>query len=116
MQEEWQTLEYSKEEITKLDQLARKMGPKQASVFLSVLGREQQFLNAINSAIGQEIYKDMIVSAENLFYNILYEKCENEAMDRAELRAYLNIMNKWNKRIDDYYDKQDKFKNITGGK
>ena len=37
-------------------------------------------------------------------------------MDRAELRAYLNIMNKWNKRIDDYYDKQDKFKNITGGK
>ena len=109
-------MEYSKEEITKLDQLSRKMGAKQASVFLSVLGRDQQFLNAVNSALGQEIYKDIIVSAENLLHNILYEKCENEAMDRAELRAYLNIMNKWNKRIDAYYEKQDKFKKITGGK
>ena len=109
-------MEYSKEEIRVMDSLSRKMGQKQSSVFLSVLGRDRQFLEAINSAIGQEIYKDIIVSAENLLYNILYEKCENEAMDRAELRAYLNIMNKWNKRIDAYYEKQDKFKKITGGK
>ena len=99
-----------------MDQLARKMGQKQASSFLSVLGREQQFVSAINSPVGQELYKDIIMSAENLLHNIIYEKCENEAMDRAELRAYLNIMSRWNKRIDLYYEHQDKLKQVTGGK
>ena len=107
--------EYSKEELKTLDRLNRKMGAKQASVFLSVLGREQQFLNAINSPIGQEIYKDALVSAENLFHSILYEKSDNENKDRAELRAYLNIIEKWNDRIDNYYKHKDQFNEVTKG-
>jgi hypothetical protein len=106
-------MEYSKEEIKKLDQLSRKMGNKQASVFLSVLGRDLQFLNAINSAIGQEIYKDLIILAENIVQKIIDEK--DEPKDRAELRAYLNIMKSWNQRIDNYYEKKDKFNKLTGG-
>jgi indole-3-glycerol phosphate synthase len=89
------------------------MGAKQASVFLSVLGRESQFVNAIKTSVGQEIYKDVLTSAENLLYNILYEKSNNEEMDRAELRAYLNIIGKWNTRLDNYYANSKKFDKLT---
>ena len=110
---------YSREEIEILDKLAKKMGAKQASMFMSVLGKELQFVNAIKSTIGQEIYKDCVACAEANMEKIIedaFESEKDELKTKAELRAYIKIMARWTERIDNYYKRQEKFKSIAGGK
>ena len=103
----------SNEEINKgLTQLARKMGKENASALLSTLGRDKQFLNAIETPMGQELLKDAVSSIENIISLILDEK--DELKDRAELKAYLTITNKWQKTITRYHKNKGVFeKNIT---
>jgi len=103
----------SEEEINKnLMQLARKMGQKNASALLSVLGRDKQFLNAIDTPIGQELLKDAVSGIENKIKLILAEK--ETKQDRAELQAYLSITQKWQGYINRYNKNREKFDgNIT---
>jgi len=108
-------MEYSKDTIATLDILAKKMNKKQADTFLSVMSRDHQFVNAIKSPVGQEIYKDALKQAENLFYNVLYEKSENEESDKAELRAYLRIVDRWNEIISNFFEKTDKIRQLKKG-
>jgi hypothetical protein len=106
-------LELSNNEISRgLTQLARKMGKDNASSLLSALGRDKQFLNAIETSLGQELLKDATSSIENIISLILQEK--DEPKDRAELAAYLNITNKWQKMINRYNKNKGTFdKNIN---
>jgi len=102
---------HSEIQVEKLDKLSRSMGLKQASLFLSNLGKDRKFVSAIETQIGQEIYSDLILSAEDLLKKIINEK--DEPKDRAELRAYLNIMSKWNDKINGYHAKKQKFDEVT---
>ena len=109
-------MDYSKDEISAYDVLAKKMGKKQANTFISVMARDHQFVNAIRSVVGQEIYKDALNQAESLFYSILYEKSEKLESDKAELRAYLRILDRWNAIMDNFFEKTDHAKKLTNKK
>ena len=83
-----------------LAQLAKKMGQKNASNLLSVLGRDKQFINALETPLGQELLKDAVRCIEDKISIILQEK--DEPKDRAELKAHLAIVTKWSKIINQY--------------
>lgn len=95
-----------------LTQLARKMGKKNASNLLSVLGRDKQFINALDTPVGQELLKDATSCVEDIISLILQEK--DESKDRAELKAYLAIITKWSGIINQYNKNKGMFeKNVV---
>ena len=95
-----------------LTQLARKMGKERASVLLSVLGKNKQFLSALDSPVGQELLKDAVLAIQNKMELIMDEK--DKPQDRAELQAYLSITRKWAKRLTEYNKDTERFnKNIV---
>jgi len=101
-------LDLSESDVNKtLKQLARKMGQDNASKLLSALGRDKQFLNAIETPIGQELLKDATMCVEDKLVLWLNNKATPE--DRAEVKAYLNIINKWQGVINRYYKNKEKF-------
>ena len=83
-----------------LKQLSKKMGQVNASNLLSALGRNKQFINALETSVGQELLKDAVQCIEDVMALILQEK--DEPKDRAELKAYLKILGKWQKTIVNY--------------
>ena len=88
------------------------MGQKNASNLLSVLGRDKQFINAIDSSLGQELLKDATSCIEDKISLILQEK--DEPQDRAEIKAYLTIINKWQGIINRYNKNKGQFnKNVV---
>jgi hypothetical protein len=96
------------EDIQKtLTSLARKMGEKNASALLSVLGKDKQFVDAIESVVGQELLKGAVSEMENIIGTILAEK--DTPKDRAELKAYLNITRKWQNQIARYNKNRETF-------
>ena len=103
----------SEEQINKnLTELARKMGQKNASALLSVLGKDKQFINAIDTPVGQELLKDAVSAIEGKIGLILAEK--ESKQDRAELQAYLSITKKWQGYINRYNKSKEKFdKNVV---
>ena len=101
-------MELSETEVNNtLQQLGRKMGQENASKLLSALGRDKQFLNAIESPIGQELMKDAANSIEDKLSIWLQGKDTPE--DKAEVKAYLNIVNKWQATINRYSKNKEKF-------
>lgn len=91
----------------RLVQLARRMGSKNASTLLSVLGKDKEFLTALDTPIGQELLRDAVLSIERIMDLIIHEK--EESQDKADLRAYLSILRRWQGRISQYNDNQEKF-------
>ena len=88
------------------------MGSKNASNLLSVLGKDKAFINAIETPEGQEILKTAVACIEDKIGLILQEKDKQE--DRAELRAYMTILNNWTGIINRYNTKKEVFeKNIA---
>lgn len=83
-----------------LQQLSRKMGKRNASNLLSVLGRDKAFLNALDTPVGQELMKDCVSCVEDKVSLILQEK--DEPRDRAELKAYMQILGKWQNIMNRY--------------
>lgn len=101
-------MELSETEVNKtLQQLARKIGQENASKLLSALGRDKQFLNAVETPVGQELLKDAVSSIEDKLVLWLQNKATDE--DRAETKAYLSIINKWQMVINRYYKNKEKF-------
>jgi tRNA U34 5-carboxymethylaminomethyl modifying enzyme MnmG/GidA len=90
-----------------LTELARKMGHKNASILLSNLGKDKQFVNALDTPIGQELLKNAVMEMERITGLILSEK--EDKKDRAELQAYLAITRKWSGYINRYNKNQEKF-------
>jgi hypothetical protein len=96
----------------KLTQLARKMGAKRASILLSVLGKNKQFLSALDTPIGQELLKDAVSEMERIIQLILNEK--EKDTDKADLRAYKSITQKWADRLARYNKDKETFnKNVV---
>jgi len=106
-------LELSESEVTKtLQQLSRKIGPENASKLLSALGRDKQFINAIETPVGQELMKDAASCIEDRL--ALWLQGKDTPEDKAEVKAYLNIINKWQTTINRYYKNKEKFtKNVV---
>ena len=95
-----------------LAQLAKKMGRSNASSLLSALGRDKQFINAIESSVGQELLADAMLEIENKIS--LYLAGEENPEDRAELNAYTRITKRWQAKIERYNkNKQDFEKGVT---
>lgn len=91
----------------RLIQLAKRMGRDNASQLLSVLGRDKEFLTALDSAVGQELLRDAVSSVENIMSIIMNDKDKDE--DRADMRAYLSIIKRWQGRIKQYNKNQEEF-------
>lgn len=91
----------------RLTQLAKKMGDKNASQLLSVLGKDKSFLTALDTTVGQELLKDAVSSIERIMGLIINEK-ESDS-DRAELRAYLSIVKRWQGRLNQYNKNRETF-------
>lgn len=96
----------TEEDRQKLAKLARKMGNENAKTLLSVLGHDKEFVDAITSPLGEELLKDAVTCIESKLYLVLTEKDKPE--DRAEIRAYTNIVNKWTRRINKYEQNKDR--------
>jgi hypothetical protein len=89
-----------------LASLAKKMGRQNASSLLSALGRDKQFINAIESSVGQELLADAMLEIENKIS--LYLSGHETPEDRAELNAYTRITKRWQAKIERYNkNKQD---------
>jgi hypothetical protein len=90
-----------------LAQLAKKMGRNNASSLLSALGRDKQFINAIESSVGQELLADAMLEIENKIS--LYLAGEEKQEDRAELNAYTLITKRWQAKIERYNKNKQEF-------
>lgn len=90
-----------------LQQLSRKMGKRNASNLLSVLGKDKAFINALDTPVGQELLKDATTCVEGKISLILQEK--DEPKDRAELKAYLEIITKWQGILNRYNKNKARF-------
>lgn len=101
-------MELSETEASKtLQQLARKMGSDNASKLLSALGRNRDFMNAIETPTGQELMKDAVGCIEDKL--VLWLQGKDTSEDKAEVKAYLKIINKWQTTINQYYKNKEKF-------
>ena len=101
-------MELSETEVNKtLQQLARKMGKDNASKLLSALGRDKQFVNAIESPIGQELMKDAVSCLDDIL--VLWLQNKQTPEDRAEANAYIKITGKWASIINRYNKNKEKF-------
>ncbi len=87
-------------EDERLVSLSRKLGPENARRLLSVLGKNKSFYNAIETPVGQELLKDVIHQIDKRIQKIIVEEDTPEI--RAELRAYISILNTWSKTINKY--------------
>lgn len=98
-------------EDKRLLSLAKKLGSENASRFLTVLGKNKSFYNAIETSVGQELLKDAVAQIESRLSMIIAEE-DNEQV-RAEIRAYMSIINRWSKIINKYRDDLVKFSKLT---
>lgn len=95
----------------RLRQLAKKMGGgKNAAIFLETLAKNKQFYNALESSVGQELLKECVKAVQDRISKIMNE--EDTPDIRAELRAYMNILNRWSGTIEKYREYVEKLDNL----
>jgi hypothetical protein len=90
-----------------IDVLTKRMGRKPTQALLSILGRDKQFVVAIESAVGVELLSDALSQIEVKLALWLEEK--DTPADRAETKAYMAIIKSWSDRIARYTDNRLKF-------
>ncbi len=81
---------------SKIESFLRKTGKRGAAV-ISVLGKNEQFINAISTPLGEELLRDVIVIMEEKLELIYNEKASTE--DKADFRALKRISERWVGRI-----------------
>lgn len=77
---------------------------------LSMLGQGNDFNQAINSKLGQELLKDLMVDMEVLLSKIINENAKPEEL--AEYRVCKRLFTKWSKRIKQYQTLKNKVKGV----
>lgn len=70
---------------------------ERANKILTILGKNQPFIDAITSEIGQELMKDAVIMTEDILMKIADEKASE--LERAEYRALRKIISRWTERI-----------------
>ena len=94
-----------------LRKLSRKIGEKNVSPFMSVLERDRQFVNALNTEVGAQLLHDAISNAEDII--ALYIDGNDKPEDRSRLQAYIAIIQKWQGIINRYDKNRAQFMKIT---
>lgn len=94
-----------------IKKLIGKMGQKPAEMLLETLAKNTQFKNAIGTPIGIEILTDVVKSIKDRLDLIIREEDTPEI--RAEIRAYMGILNSWSDRITKADSERMKFNRIT---
>ena len=80
-----------------------------AKTILSVLGKNRQFLNAVQSPIGQELLNDGIQRMQVLLEKIVNEDADEK--DKAEFRCYREITTSWADKIFQHQKAIEEIKN-----
>ena len=101
---------YSLDNITQSDieRFVAKEG-KKAQRTLSILGKNEQLLKAIQTPIGQELLSDALSSIDHLLEKIIDEKADDK--DRADYRALRTLTTRWTEKIKTYQEALHKVKN-----
>lgn len=73
------------------------MGTPRANALLNALGKQEQFYNAIETEVGQELLKDLLEGIERRIELVIKE--EDDEKTRAELRAYRELLDRWTTQI-----------------
>jgi hypothetical protein len=91
-----------------------KHGLKHAMKVMGILGKNMDFIRAIETSVGDEIYKDVLERAgrikaeyDNLILNNDIET-DVKAMGHArkliiKLQVYMDLINEWSGKINHYY-------------
>lgn len=79
------------------EQLAGLLRRKGGAQTLSVLGKSQPFVDAINSVVGKELLRDAVAIHEVLLMKIANLEATPE--ETMEYRAILKIIRRWSERI-----------------
>lgn len=71
---------------------------------LSILGKQLEFVNALNSKIGQELLKDLINITEDRLQKIVNEDYgdDNETVIKAEYRVAKFLLTKYAEKVSAY--------------
>lgn len=75
-------------------------GGQRVAKLLSALGRDQHFVDALSTQLGQEILQDSLERCERLLTLIYEEKATQQEL--AEFRVLKDIMARWTSRINAY--------------
>ena len=76
-----------------------KKGQK-ANALLSVLGRQQPFIDAMSTPAGRELLDDAITVMQEIMQKIVEETATPQ--EQAEFRALKKIMARWEQKIHSY--------------
>ena len=82
---------------------------KRGEKTLSVLGKEIDFINAINSEVGYELLKDLTERHEALLTKI--DTIQSTDEDKMEYKVTRTLLLNWSARINSYNKKIDEIRN-----
>ena len=99
-----------KDEITPADieKFAEIHGKKKANFTLSQLSRKSKFYQAMQTDIGQELLRDVLVKCEKLLPKIIDRNATEE--ETIEYRIVSDIFSRWAGKIGDYQKLRNKVK------
>lgn len=69
---------------------------------LSDLGKQSRFIEALNSPIGKELYRDAIRMTEVLLDKIINEEADEKEL--AEYRVLRKILDRWGLKMEAYFN------------
>ncbi len=75
---------------------------KRGHKILQILGKQMKFAKALDSEIGKELLKDLLVMYEVRFEKIVNETANNK--DLAEFRICRELLEVWANRISNFLD------------
>jgi len=73
---------------------------KKAARVLNTLGKNQAFMSAIESPVGQELMSDALIRMEGLLDKVIDETATPQ--EKAEFRALKGILLGWGTKINSY--------------
>lgn len=93
--------------IERIESLLARTGMRGAKL-LTILGKQSQFMRAIESEVGQQLLRDALSISESLLDKIVHEEATEG--ERAEYRALKKILLTWAARINGYHENLSKIK------
>ncbi len=94
---------------TDIERFVAKEG-KKAQRTLSILGKNEQLLKAIQTPIGQELLSDALQNIDFLLEKIIDEKADEK--DKADYRALRTLTIRWTEKIQAYQEALHKVKSV----
>ena len=83
-----------------IDSFVKRSGEKRANRILTIMGKNQQFVNAISTPLGQEILRDVLVMMEERLDKIA--SLTATPQETSEYKILKELTEKWRDRINNY--------------